>query len=88
MASADDRTVLQDDSVADAAILADHGILEIAVQGAQRVGSAYNGRVNDWVIIAVRRHDTGSRAGKNNLGNILCSKIAEVFGYLFVSESR
>jgi len=60
----------------------------MAVEGAERIGSSYDGRVNDWVIIGVRRHDTGSRGGENNLGNILCSKIAEVFGYLFIRESR
>jgi hypothetical protein len=34
---------------------------------AEGIGSAYNGGVNDWVIIGVGRHDAGSRAGENNL---------------------
>jgi hypothetical protein len=45
-------------------VIEDRAIVEIAVQGAEGIGSAYNGGVNDWVIIGVGRHDTGSRPGK------------------------
>ena len=48
-------------------VIEDRTIVEIAVQGAEDIGSAHNGGVNDWVIIGVGRHDTESRAGENNL---------------------
>jgi hypothetical protein len=45
-------------------VFKDREIVEMAVEGAESIGSSYDGGVNDWVIIAVRRHDTRSRAGK------------------------
>ena len=44
----------------------DREIIEMAVEGAEGIGSSYDGSVNGWVIIRVGRHDTGSRAGENN----------------------
>jgi len=69
-------------------VFADRGIVEIAVQGTEGIGSAYNGSVNHRVIIGIGRHDARSRAGEHNLRNILGSKIAEIFGNFFVREFR
>ena len=70
------------------AVVAHRRTVEIAVQGTQDVGTAYNGGVNDRVIVRVGRHDAGSRARENDLGDFLRPKITEIFGYLFVRQSR
>lgn len=49
------------------AVVAHRRTVEIAVQSTQDVGTAYNGSVNDGVVVGVVRHDAGSRARKNDL---------------------
>jgi len=44
--------------------------------------------VNDRVIVGVGRYDAGGRAGEHDFRNVLRSKIAEIFGSLFVGELR
>ena len=52
-------------------VFEDREIIEMAVEGAEGIGSSYDGGLNDWVIIGVGRHDAGSGARENDLGNIL-----------------
>jgi hypothetical protein len=63
-------------------------MVEIAVQSTQDVGAAYNGGVNDRVVVGVVRHDARSTARKDKLGNFSRSKITEIFGYLWVRQFR
>jgi hypothetical protein len=63
----EDVNVICDHYTALSTVIEYRGFIEVAVKGAKGVGSAYDGGVNDWVIIGVGRHDTGSRAGENNL---------------------
>jgi hypothetical protein len=56
----EDVDVICDHYTALPTVIEDRGIMEIAVQGAEGIGSAYDGGVNDWVIVRVGRHDTGS----------------------------
>ena len=49
-----------------AAIIADEGMMEIAVKRAEQVSLTHYGSVNHW-IVRVRRHNTGSSARENNL---------------------
>ena len=54
--------VIRDQHAALATIIADEGMIEIAVKCAECIGLAYDGSVNHWVVIGVGRHNTGSRA--------------------------
>ena len=78
--------IIGDEYAAFPTVAADRRIVEIAVEGTEDIGSAYNRDVNNWIVVGVRWHNTGSRTRENDLCYVLCSKIAEVFGYLLVRE--
>jgi len=60
-------------------------MVEVPVQSAQHVGAAYNGGVNDRVVVWVGRHDARSRAGKNEFRDSPRPKITGIL-YLFVRQ--
>jgi hypothetical protein len=49
------------------AIIADEGVMEIAVKRAECIGLTNHGSMNHWIIIRIRRHNTGSSTRENNL---------------------
>jgi hypothetical protein len=63
----EDVNVICDHYTALSTVIEYRGCIEMAVKGAEGIGSAHDGGVNDRVILRVGRHDTGSRAGENNL---------------------
>jgi hypothetical protein len=48
-------------------IVANRWMMEMAVERAQSIGSAYNGRVDHWIIIDVGRHDARCWAREDEL---------------------
>jgi hypothetical protein len=80
--------VVRDQHTALTTVVADQRIVEIPIERAEGIGAPHNRGVDNWVVIRVGRHNTRSGTRENNLRNVLCSKIAELFNDLAVGEFR
>ena len=61
-------------------------MVEIAVQGAQDVGSANHSRMDHRVVVRIRWDDAGCRPGEDDLRHGSRTDIAEVLAHLFISQ--
>jgi hypothetical protein len=59
---------------------------EVAIQSAQNIGTADHGSMNHRIVVGVRRHDAGRRSWKDDLRYFLCTQVAEVLGYLKITQ--
>jgi hypothetical protein len=57
-------------------VIADRRVIEIAIESAENIGAAYNGRVYYRVVVGVRGDDAWSRAREHHLRNVACAKKA------------
>ncbi len=64
-----------------------HGrMVKVPVQSAQSISFADYRDVNDGIVFGVGRNHGRSRPGEYQLCDLLCLKVAEVFGHLVVGE--
>ena len=59
---------------------------EVAIQSAQKIGTANHGSMNHRIVVGVRRHDAGRRSWKDDLRYFPRAQVAEVLGYLLIIQ--
>jgi hypothetical protein len=82
----EDGYVTPDQDTTRLAVFENTCVVEIAVQGAQDVGSSNNGRMDHRAVVRIRWNDAWRRPWEDDLRYGRCSDVAEVFGHLFISQ--